>query len=407
MAERVPMLALSPTMESGRITSWLKREGDEIAIGDVLCEVETDKATMEYESVQEGTLLKILTPEGHAATIEQTIAIVGEAGEDIAELLAELKDIPEASDGSDAAAPASPVALSTESPTSVAPGDARVKASPLARRMAETAGLSLSSISGSGPDGRIVKRDVEAAVSSDRHPTEGPTPAPVRSGDVAVAVSNKRRLIAQRLAESKYSAPHFYLKASVCTETMMEARKRLNSSLDRKVSVNAFLIKFAAEAIKKHPDINASWEGEVIRRFADIDIGLAVAQTDGLITPIVRNCGAKGVLAIDAELSDLIVRAKSNKLAPEEYTGATFSISSLGTFGIEEFTAIINPPGSAILAVGEMRKVPIVDESDRIVARTQMKLTLSCDHRVIDGAKGAEFLNELKNLLENPIRALY
>lgn len=416
MAEQIVMLALSPTMETGTIANWLKQEGDTVANGDVLCEVETDKATMEYESVQEGTLRKIVVPEGGDAAVGETIGIIGDPDEDITELEQQAQNAPatEASDEETSEQSTSKPAGKSDS-TDTAPAapesaGGRVKSSPLARKIAEEAGIAIERINGSGPGGRIVKRDVEEAIASGgASPATRPTGAATASAltDQTIPVSNKRKVIAQRLAESKYTAPHFYLKTAVFTERMMDGRKALNASLDHKVSVNAFLMKFSAEAIKRHPVINSSWEGDVIRQFGSIDIGLAVAQEDGLITPIVRDCGSKGVIQIDDELSDLIERARSNKLAPEEFTGATFSISSLGTFGIEEFTAIINPPGSAILAVGQMQKVPVVGENDTISVRNQMKLTLSCDHRVIDGAKGAGFLTELKAIIEDPIRALY
>ena len=431
MAEKVLMLALSPTMEEGTIANWLKKEGDDVANGDMLCEVETDKATMEYESMQEGTLLKILVTEGMSAVVEQTIAIIGEAGEDISGLVKEAESQPpappatgpsekaapetttavEAPAATPAAAPAAAPAAES-APAAPAQSGGRTKASPLARTLAAKAGIDLTTLSGSGPGGRIVKRDIEAAGS-----TGSPKAAASGTGgavasqrvleDQLIPTSKKRRIIAQRLAESKYSAPHFYVKLSVWTDPLMDARKALNATLDYKVSVNAFLLKFASESIKRVPVINSSWEGENIRQFGSIDIGLAVAQEDGLVTPIVRDCGSKGILAIDEELRDLIARARDNKLAPEEFTGATFSISSLGTFGVEEFTAIINPPGSAILAVGQMQKVPVVGANDEISVRTQMKLTLSCDHRIIDGAKGAKFLEELKLMTESPVRALY
>lgn len=423
MAQPILMLALSPTMETGTIAAWIKKEGDEISSGDVLCEVETDKATMEYESVQEGTLLAIIVPEGGSASVEQAIGIVGDPGEDIAALRKEIEATAQeaASSEIDSETAVSDRASSQPSETQVAQSSptrpdrsvpqsqeqhGRVKASPLAKRVATERGVDLHRIEGSGPAGRVIKRDVEEA-SSSAGGTIGGAADHVFLTDESIPVSAKRRIIAQRLSESKFAAPHFYLKAPVATETMMSARKQLNASTGSKVSVNAFLLKFCAESIKRNPAINSSWQGDTIRQFRSIDIGLAVAQEDGLITPIVRNCGGKGIIEIDLELSDLIDRARTNKLKPEEYTGATFSISSLGTFGIEEFTAIINPPGSAILAVGQMQKVPVVDTNDQIVVRQQMKLTLSCDHRVIDGVKGAAFLTDLVGLLENPIRALY
>jgi len=421
MAEKVLMLALSPTMESGTIARWTKQEGDTIANGDVLCEVETDKAVMEYEAIQEGTLLKILVPDGGLAEVGQTIGVIGETGDDVSAIVAEV----EAESAGGGTAPPEPAAAggsepdaddAAASPLAELEGDdsgGRTKASPLARKMAERAGIPVSSIKGTGPAGRVIKRDIEAAVSGGqtaRGAAGSSAGAAVGARvleDQVIPVSAKRKIIAQRLSESKYSSPHFYLKMAVFTESMMQARKELNARLDGKVSVNAFLMKFAAEAIKRHPVINSSWEGDTIRRFGSVDIGLAVAQEDGLVTPIVRDCGGKGIIEIDTELSDLVRRARENKLTPEDYTGATFSISSLGTYGVDEFTAIINPPGSAILAIGQMKKVPIVGDNDEISIRMQANFSLSCDHRVIDGAKGAEFLGELKAIMENPVRVLY
>ena len=411
------MLALSPTMEEGTISGWLKKEGDGIANGEAVCEVETDKATMEYEAIQEGTLLKIMVPKGASAVVGQTIAIVGEKGDAIETLLEEVEKETAARGGAEAEAagdaPESAGAQSAEeepeSPLAeLEPEDSedRIKSSPLARKMAEEAGVPVSSIKGSGPGGRVVKRDVETAVSDRKAQPQKPAPAD-ESKDRIIPVSPKRKVIAQRLSESKHSAPHYYLKMAVFAESMMKARQDLNAELGGKVSVNAFLMKFVAEAMKKHPVINSTWEGETIRQFGAIDIALAVAQDDGLVTPVVRDCGRKGIIEIDSDLSSLVERARGNKLTPGDYSNATFTISSLGSYGIEEFTAIINPPGSAILTVGVMRKVPVVTENNEIEIRNQMSLTLSCDHRVIDGARGAEFLRELKQTIEYPVRVLY
>lgn len=410
------MLALSPTMETGTIAKWNKQEGEIVASGDVLCEVETDKAVMDYESMQEGTLLKIVLPAGGEAKVGEAIAIIGEAGEDVTALLQE-----EASKAVQAeAASVSPEKQLAEVPqiektptlstTTQAP-DGKIKASPLARVMAQDAGLRLDLITGSGPGGRIVKRDIEQAMQA-QVPEAAPiqaTPAQIvaTTTDETIPVSKKRKIIAQRLAESKYSAPHYYLKIRVAMDTLLQARKALNAGAARKVSMNAFLLKFVAEALKRHPMVNATWQGETILKHGSIDIGLAVAQPDGLITPVVRNCGAKGILAIDDDLQGLIQKAQNNRLDPEEYTNATFTISNLGSFGIQEFTAIINPPGSAILAVGEIRKEPVVGENDELFIHSMMTLTLSCDHRVIDGVVGAAFLKTLKDMLEEPIRTLY
>ncbi len=297
-----------------------------------------------------------------------------------------------------------------------------IKSSPLARKMAAEQGIDLRSVQGSGPGGRIVKRDIEKlqlrpeagappAVAQPAIPVSAAVITPESAADERIPVSGKRKIIAQRLAESKFSAPHFYLRLEVDAGSMMKARERLNARLVNdpagKVSPNAFLIKFAAEALRRHPLVNSSWQGDSILRHGSIDIGLAVAQEDGLITPVVRNCAGKGILAIDRELKELVDKARNNRLTPEQYSGATFTISSLGTYGITEFTAIINPPGSAILAVGSIRKVPVVGQNDEVNIQSQMVLTLSCDHRVIDGATGAAFLAELKRYVENPVEVLY
>jgi pyruvate dehydrogenase E2 component (dihydrolipoamide acetyltransferase) len=443
MAEKVLMMALSPTMETGTISNWIKQEGEQVSSGDVLCEVETDKATMEYESVQEGTLLKILVEEGDSASVEQPIAILGEQGEDIDELVQEAeqelqaeaaggeaagKTAEEKAGGEATGKPAEAAAgageEAPESPLEPEAGEAparapaapttgtgeRIKSSPLARRLAEKHGVKLEDIKGSGPQGRIIKRDIEKAVQRKGAPAAAGKAAQLTAEpgkDIRTPISQKRRIIAQRLSESKYSAPHYYLRVSVDVASLMATRKAYNAKAEEKVSLNAFLIKYAAEALKKYPQVNSSWQDDVILTFGNIDIGLAVAQQDGLITPVVRNCGNKGIRAIDEELKDLIGRARTNKLSPDEYSGATFSISNLGTSGIEEFTAIINPPGSAILAVGTVQNVLARNSSGEIVDQQVMKMTLSCDHRVIDGAVGAEFLAELKTIIEDPARALF
>ncbi len=452
MAEKVLMTALSPTMEDGQIVSWNKREGDSVSSGDVLCEVETDKATMDYEATQEGTILKIVIDQGNSAKVGETIAIIGESGEDISGLEKEIEKsaaepakeeaspvgaeapsvetrAPAASQGaagapesrtSEAAAPpaaaqgaAGPTtdAVASTGGPAVAPSGT-VKASPLARKMAADRGIDLGSVPGSGPEGRVVKRDIEGY----KGPSAAAGMPAQQAGAVAtggvpedrtIPVSGRRAVIARRLAESKFSAPHFYLSVSVDMTKVIESREILNKSQPQKASFNSFLIKFAAEAIRRHPHVNASWQGDKIVEYGSVDIGLAVDAGNGLITPIVRNCANRGVVAIDADLKALIDKAQNNSLKPDEYTGATFTISNLGSFGIEEFTAIINPPGSAILAVGRTIKQPVVDENDQIVVKPMMKMTLSCDHRVIDGAAGARFLNDLAMMLEQPARLVF
>lgn len=425
MAEKILMLALSPTMENGQIVKWTKKEGDTVDTGDVLCEVETDKTTMEYESTSEGVLLKIILPEGGKAEVGDPIAIIGEEGEDVSDLLEQSepkkdsssakreeksddkqKDTKDEKSG-DKKDDDTIVQLSDAKSKKGVDSNGHIKASPLARRLAEQNNLDLKQIEGTGPEGRIVKRDIEDALEKGTAASSGKASRPTGVDEI-IPVSEKRKIIAQRLSESKFSAPHFYLKLTVAMDLILESRENLNRSLkDNKVSMNAFLMKFCAMAVTKHPVINSGWHGDTIIRKASIDIGLAVAQPDGLITPIVRDCGNKGIMEIDAELKDLIERARTNKLSSDEYTGATFTISSLGSYGIEEFTAIINPPASTILAIGSIKKEPVVDENDELVIKSNMKLTLSCDHRVVDGAVGALFLKELKDMMENPIRVMF
>ncbi len=412
MAEQLLMLALSPTMERGTIVRWLKREGDPVANGEVICEVETDKATMEYESSADGALLKIIVPQGGEARVGDVIAVVGRPGETIDALLVAAPQ-PAAAPPPPAATPSAGAptpAIAEAAPAAATPPPAtggRVKASPLARKLAGDSGLDLRAVSGTGPGGRIVKRDVEQALAGGGAAIRPAAPAATApAGGQAVPVTPKRRVIARRLAESKFSAPHYYLKLSVDMALILEAREALRNPEGQKLSLNTFLMRFVAEALRRHPAVNATWGEDAITLHPRADIGLAVAQDDGLITPVVRDCGARGLQEIDRLLQDLVARGRAGRLTPEEYTGATFSISNLGGFGIEAFTAIINPPGSAILAVGEIRRQPVVGPGDTLVVRPLMKLTLSCDHRVIDGATGAAFLKELKELMENPIRLM-
>jgi pyruvate dehydrogenase E2 component (dihydrolipoamide acetyltransferase) len=449
MAEAVLMLALSPTMEEGTITRWHKKEGDAVAQGDLLCEVETDKAAMDYESVNQGTLLAILVPAGGKAAVGAPIAVVGKPGEDVsgfrasAAVAAEPPAGPaapreQAAAGAEPAAAPSRVDASAPAPRADRPAAAppprapaavppasglrRIKASPLARRLARERRLDLGRVAGSGPGGRVVMRDLAGArplaagapSAAAAGLAPGAATAPAAGGalpaqDQRIPLSGKRKVIAQRLSDSKFTAPHYYLKIDVDAGRFLETRERLNTRLgeEARISVNALLMKIAAETLKGHPALNSGWKGDHILTYAHADIGLAVAQEDGLITPVVRDCGSKGILAIERELSELIARARANRLKPEEYTGATFTITNLGSYGILEFTAIINPPGSAILAVGRIRRVPVVEEGDRIVVRPQMILSLSCDHRVVDGAVGAAFLYDLKKLIEDPTDALY
>ncbi len=433
MAEKLLMLALSPTMQSGHIAKWRKKEGDKVRSGDVLCEVETDKATMEYESSADGVLLKIVMPEGQDAKIGELIAIVGKQGENISEVIQPtiLEVAPIQTQSATSIQP-----LTLQSPiANISLENSKVKASPLAKKLAKEKGISLNQIKGSGPAGRVIKRDIDdhlhtistpviptipstatsnkASITSKHTKISLPTIShetsvskPIGPNGEILPISLKRKIIANRLSQSKFTAPHYYLKISVNMDPILSARQKLNADRSDKISLNSFILKICSQALLKHPIINSSWQNDQILKFSSIDISLAVAQADGLITPVVRNCQSKGILQIDSELKSLIERALSNKLAPEEFQNATFTISNLGSYGIEEFTAIINPPGSAILAIGEIRKEPVV-YNDEIVIQSRMKMTLSCDHRIIDGAMGASFLKNIKNMIEEPIQALY
>jgi pyruvate dehydrogenase E2 component (dihydrolipoamide acetyltransferase) len=427
VAEKVLMIALSPTMETGTVARWRKKEGDPVRSGDVICEVETDKATMDYEAVADGTLLKIVLPEGGQAKVGDLIAVVGAPGEDISALLGQPQPSPKPPAAAAApAAPAGPSAAPSPQPRTSAPGRAfpsgKVRSSPLARRLADERGIDIQAVAGTGPAGRIVKRDIDGAVPAPRAVGPDSQPGP---GDEVTPLSGMRRVIAQRLSESMFSAPHFYLTVAVEADELLAFRARLNEGRyggppqgryggppegrGRKISFNAILMGLAGRVLVRHPRVNSSWSSRGIIGRAAADIGLAVALPDGLVTPVVRDCGRKGIVGIDAELADLVDRSRAGRLKPSEYEGATFTISNLGSFGIDEFTAIINPPGSAILAVGAARKEPVIltrEDGDHVAARQRMRLTLSCDHRVIDGAVGAAFLRELADTLENPTLGL-
>jgi len=413
MAEKVFMIALSPTMEEGAILNWKKKVGDSVKMDEPLCEVETDKASMEYLSSQEGTLLAIVKDVGTSAKVGDVIAVIGEKGEDFSALVANAP-APAAqapASGPSSSVPASAPAAAPSSVPAAAPvAGGRVKSSPLARKIALDKGVDLAEVAGTGPAGRVVKADVEGfQPRPSTVPAAAFAPSSVGSSalnDERVPVSRKRQVIAKRLGESLFTAPHFFLTLSIEMDHLLEARDRINAKRKEKVGLNPFILKFLAEALKRHQALNSSWEGEFIQNHSSVDLGIAVAQPDGLITPIVKNAGSKGILQIEAELKDLIDRARTNALKPEEYTGATFTISNLGSFGIEEFTAIINPPGVAILALGATVKTPVVADDDSIVVKRIMKVTLSCDHRVIDGAVGAAFLTDFKKMVEDPYTVL-
>jgi len=452
MATKIVMAQLSPTMEEGKLLEWKVAEGDTIEASDLLAEIETDKANMDIEALGGGVVLKILVQAGETVPVGALIGIIGEEGEDISSLLAEAEAAasgtpaeeppvaeepvvppappatPPAAPEPVAPAPVAPVTPPAEPPPGVElphshAGESSVtgtvKASPVARRMADEAGLRVSDISGSGPGGRVVKRDVEAAisagvsVSAPTTPTAAvPAPAqaaaalpagPPRLVDETLEPSQMRKAIARRLVTSIGPVPHFFLTIEVDMGRILELRKAMNGRLESgKIGVNDILVKVTAEALARHPEINASWQGDTIRRHGSVDIGIAVAIEDGLITPVLRDADRKGLLQITTEASELVGRAREKRLLPEEYQGATFSVSNLGMFDIDQFTAIINPPEAAILAVGSTSEKPVVVDGE-ITVRQRMRVTMSCDHRVIDGASGARFLQTFKAMIENPL----
>jgi pyruvate dehydrogenase E2 component (dihydrolipoamide acetyltransferase) len=435
MAEFFVMPQATPTMEAGTIASWNKAEGDSLAVGDVLAVVETDKAAMDIETFDKGVLLKLLAAEGDEIPAGFPIAIIGAAGEDVSALVAQFSTmtpaaatpeaappepaaVPEPTGSPALAAPAAsappPAAAGWTAPTwneqdldpSIMESSGRfavegpvVRASPVARKLAADKGIDLTSIQGSGPMGRIVKADVESA--GGRSSGGLGSTAVVRGADQDVRNSKMRKVIASRLKESYLDAPVFFLTASLDCDRLVDFRAQLKVQ-DVQVSYNDLVVKAVALALRDHPDCNASWSEQHITRFGSVDVGIAVALPGGLITPIVRNADQKGLSALASETRELVGRARDRKLAPEEYTGATFSVSNLGMMQIEEFTALINPPGSGILAIGSMQQEPVV-VSGQLAVGWRMKVTMTCDHRVIDGALGAEFLLSVRKYIENPL----
>nr|WP_129408356.1 dihydrolipoamide acetyltransferase family protein [Marinitoga lauensis] len=342
MANKLLMIALSPTMEKGTIVKWNVKEGDSFKEGDILCEVETDKTTMEYELMEEGTILKIIVPEGGKAAVGDAIAIYGEEGEDYSDLINEIENN---NDENKADNKDKEKNVENNKDNKINNFDInRIKISPLAKKIALMKNINISKIKGSGPGGRIIKRDIENyKVEKGISYTSNSTVVETTDEDIIIPLSDKRKIIGERLSESKYTSPHFYLTVSVNMENIMENRKKINNMLNEKISLNAFLIKLIANTLKKHKRVNSTLNGENIIEFGRVDIAIAVAQDDGLITPVVRNADKKGILQVENDLRELIDRAKNNKLEPEEYTNSTFTISNLGSFGIDEFTAIINP----------------------------------------------------------------
>ena len=424
MANIVEMPKLSDTMEEGAVASWLKKEGDTVEEGGSLCEIETDKATMEYQSPFGGVLLKIIAQPGKTMALNTPIAVIGKKGEafDMNALMAAAagsKAAPgpaaHAAQAAHAAIPA-PVAAAAKPASPAVPvapaspvNTGRIKSSPLARRMAAASNVNLAGVAGSGPAGRIVMRDIEAVVArggaSGSTNNGGFVPMAPRE-DQTIPVTLMRKTIAKRLLAGKNDAPHFYLTRSVNMGNMMQWRQMLNDAAGEKgtkVSVNDLVIFATSRALRHHPGINASWQGDNIVQFGAVHMCVAVALPTGLVTPVIRNADQMPVRDIAAASRSLAQRAKAGQLANEDYAGGTFTISNLGMFGIEEFTAIINPPQAAILAVGATIPTPAVDAKGNVVVEQRMKITMSCDHRVIDGVMGAEFLKTLAGFLEQPL----
>ena len=396
------MPRLSDTMTDGVVAKWHKKIGDIIKEGDLLADIETDKATMEFESFQEGVLLHIGVKENETAQVDSILAVLGEKDEDISMLLQQsednvkedvsLQDAVEKINVPNSIKDEVPISHSTEKDSSF------IKVSPLARKMAKEKNIDLSTIKGSGDGGRIIKRDLEI-VNTVREDINHVTN---KLEDKEIPVSQMRRTIAHRLSESKFSAPHFYLNIEVVMDNLIQSRKDVNNKNGIKISFNDILVKAVSMAIKKHPVINSSWLDSHIKFHQNINIGVAVSVENGLIVPVIKSADLKSLSEISADTNSLIQKAKENKLQPVDWEGNTFTISNLGMFGIDDFTAIINPPDACILAVGAIKERPLVDNGN-IVPASIMRLTLSCDHRVVDGVAGAKFLNTLKNMLESPL----
>ncbi len=424
MAEIMEMLALSPTMEEGVLAEWLKEEGDAVEEGDVLAEVETDKATMEMESFYSGTVLKVLADAGSTVKVGDPLVIIGEEGEDISDLLGEIDgggappakkpEEGEEKEAKEEEGEAKDEGKAKEAAEATTEDGGRIKVSPLARRIAEDRGLNLANIDGSGPGGRIIKRDVEGAEPEEAPRAAAAAPAGELVGsDVSFVPGEKQRLsqmrktIAKRLVQVWQSTPHFYLTRQVDMGPLMAHRKKINEQLAAaeaglKISVNDFIVKASAAALAEYPAMNVAFVGDGIYEFDEVNVGVAVAIDQGLITPTVRNADQKSVGAISREIRELAGRAREGKLAPEEYSAHTFSVSNLGMYDIDEFMAVINPPDSAILACGTVKDVPVVEDGELTVG-TRMKISLACDHRSVDGAVGAEFLQALVRYLETPM----
>ena len=413
----ITMPKMSDTMTEGTIASWLKKVGDEVKSGDVVAEIETDKATMEFESYWDGILLYVGPQEGESVKVNGILAVIGEKGADYKTLI-KSHDSSTVSERPEAVVEANVIQekISASSTIEKQTGsNGRVRISPLAKKIAREKGFDLSSIKGSGEGGRIVKRDVEThtkgateTIPAQKAKEQPVIPVPVVSGEekfVDVPLSQMRKTIARRLSESKFSAPHFYLTMEINMDKAIEARKSMNEVAEVKISFNDLVLKAAAAALRKHPDVNVSWLGDKIRKNQHIHIGVAVAIPEGLIVPVVRFADTKNLSHISAEVKELARKAGNKELQPSDWEGSTFTVSNLGMFGIEEFTAIINPPDACIMAIGGIKQAPVVKEGQLVVGNL-MKVTLSCDHRAVDGATGAAFLQTFKGFMEDPVRIL-
>ena len=417
--EVVTMPRLSDTMTEGTVASWLKKVGDTVKEGDILAEIETDKATMEFESFYSGTLLYIGLKEGESAAVDSLLAIIGPAGTDVNAVLAAVK-----AGGASTSAPATPKAESkpaetaTSATTSVANANDRVFASPLAKKIAQDKGINLTEVKGTGENGRIVKKDVENFTPSAKVATATTaTPATVASAAIPTVIpvgvevteevknSQMRKTIAKRLAESKFTAPHYYLAIEIDMDNAMESRAQINNLPDTKISFNDMVVKACAMALKKHPQVNTSWKGDTTLYNKHVNVGVAVAIEDGLVVPVIKFTDTLTLTQIGALVKDLAGKARNKKLTPAEMEGSTFTVSNLGMFGVDVFTSIINQPNSAILSVGAIVEKPVVKNGQIVVGHT-MQVTLACDHRTIDGATGAQFLQTLKAYIENPVTML-
>ena len=408
MAVAIKLPRMSDTMEEGTIVSWFVKVGDTVKSSEMIADVETDKATMELENFEKGEVLHLNVAEGETVPVETVIAIIGKKGEDFQHLLTsdsietvdetpkEL-EIPAEEPQTTSAAPVKASVVSEPSTSS----DVRVFASPLAKKMAEEKGISLSQVNGSGDNGRIVKKDIE----NFKPTTQNTTDAIGVESFEDVSITQMRKTIAKRLAESKFTAPHFYLTKEIRMDAVMDARKRMNEYSESKISVNDLVVKATALALKKHPNVNSSWLGDKIRRNYHVHIGVAVAVEDGLLVPVVRFADSKSLSQIGKEVKGLAGKAKNKELQPKDWEGNTFTISNLGMFGIDEFTAIVNPPDACILAIGSSKETVIVENGEMKPGHI-MKVTLSCDHRVVDGVTGAKFLQTFQELLEEPVRLL-